>query len=301
MTDEPTVATPATPAPAASPTATEPTATPAAVTPTQTPAAQAPSPAPAEVDLRKAIAGADEGLLKQLNRYQSKEDFGKAHKELRGLVGELKRPLKPDAKPEEVAAWRKDNGIPETPDKYDLKMPEGLIIGEEDKGEINGFLAKAHSVNASPEFVNTAVASFLEMREAKIAEIAERDSEQQQETVSTMKDEWGADYKMNMNLINTMLQGAPEEIGASVLQARMPNGKLIGNDPAAARWLAGLARELNPAATVVPSGAEANMETVASEMKTLESKMGTTAYTKEDSARYLKLTEAKMRHDKKAS
>lgn len=253
-----------------------------------------------QADWRKELAGEDEKFYKQLGRYASKEAFGKAHKELTQKIsaGELRSPLKEGATEAEIAEWRKNNGIPETADKY--AMPDGLVIGEEDKPEIDAFLAKAHKANASPEFVKTAVASFMEMREAKLAEISERDETHQLQTIDEMKQEWGQDYKTNMNVISSMLESAPDGLGDSILKARMPDGRLVGNSPEAARWLAGLARELNPAATVVPSGAEASMASVESEMKALEAKMGTKSYTDADRARYLKLTEAKMKSSKAA-
>jgi len=255
-----------------------------------------------EPDWRRELSGDDEKFYKQLSRYQSKEAFGKAHKELvtKLSAGEFKQPLKEGASETEVAEWRKANGIPETPDKYDLTLPDGLVVGEDDKKEVSDFLARAHKVNASPEFVKTAVASFLEMREAKIAEIAEQDESAQTETISLLKEEWGSDYKLNKSLISDMMASAPNGLGDSILRARMPDGTLVGNHPDAARFFAGLARELNPVGTILPAGAESNMQSVESEMKELESKMGTKSYTDADRQRYIKLTEVKEKAMKKA-
>lgn len=297
-------ANPDLPAPAAAPAATsnEPAAKPEVIE-TKTAVTEPDKPEPVKDDWRKTIAGDDEKFYKQLGRFASMDALGKSYKELSNKIssGELRAPLKEDATDEERANWRKANGIPEKPEDYDIKLSEGLVIGEEDKKEIGDFLKGAHGINASPEFVNMAVESFLKMREGKLAEISDRDETQQLQTIDEMKQEWGGDYKVNMNLIATMLEGAPEGLGDSILKARMPNGVLVGNDPNAARFLAGLARELNPAATIVPAGAEANMETVETEMNQLKAKMGTKAYTDADRKRYLQLAGVMEKANKKKS
>ena len=73
-------------------------------------------------DWRTRLAGGDEKELKRLSRFASEADVYKAYRELekKKSSGELKQALSKDATPEQIAEWRKENGIPETPDKYDL-------------------------------------------------------------------------------------------------------------------------------------------------------------------------------------
>ena len=59
----------------------------------------------------------DKELFKQLERYASEADFGKAHVSLRGKLssGEYRRVPPKDATPEQVAEWRADIGLPARP------------------------------------------------------------------------------------------------------------------------------------------------------------------------------------------
>src|SRR5262245_1748274 len=62
------------------------------------------------------LAGDDPDALKQIGRYASPEEIWKKAKSLERRLssGELKAVLPKDPKPEDVSAWRKDNGIPES-------------------------------------------------------------------------------------------------------------------------------------------------------------------------------------------
>ena len=83
-------------------------------------------------DWATRMSKGDEKVAKQFSRYASPEALAEAHISLRRRFdsGEFRAALPKDAKPEEVSAWRKDNGIPEKPEAYDLK---GLEIPEGDK------------------------------------------------------------------------------------------------------------------------------------------------------------------------
>ncbi len=99
---------------------------------------------------REAMAGDDKKELKQLQRYASPEKVWAKARELerRMSAGELRSALADDASEEEVAAWRKENGIPETPTGYGNF--ESLNIPEDDRPVIEGFLEAAHSKNSTP-------------------------------------------------------------------------------------------------------------------------------------------------------
>src|SRR3546814_8159770 len=64
--------------------------------------------------------------------------------------GEFKKAIGPDATPEQIAEWRKEQGIPEKPEDYDLKFDNGLVIGEADKPLVAEFLKASHATNVTP-------------------------------------------------------------------------------------------------------------------------------------------------------
>lgn len=92
-------------------------------------------------DWRSKAAGGDEKLMKFLERYNSPKAVVGALVDARKLISQgVNRPPKADATPEEVAAWRAENGIPEKPDGYEVSLPDGFVIGEADKPVVDSFL-----------------------------------------------------------------------------------------------------------------------------------------------------------------
>jgi hypothetical protein len=60
--------------------------------------------------------------------------------------GELKAnvPFPEKGTDEEKAAWRKDAGIPDKPEAYDLKFEDGFVVGEDDKPMVDELPQAAH-------------------------------------------------------------------------------------------------------------------------------------------------------------
>ncbi len=207
-------------------------------------------------DWQKRLAGDDEKELKQVTRYQSPEDVWKKARALERRLssGELKTALPKDAKPEEVAAWRKDNGIPEAPEKYDLKFDSGLVIGKEDKPIIDDFLKSAHGRHYTPEQAKGAIEWFMKDRERQTQERQERDEKERVQTLDALNQEYGGQYRRNINLVEGVLSKFPEKVRSSLMSARMPDGSAVFNNPDIVRGFVALALEVNPAGIVVPNG-----------------------------------------------
>lgn len=224
---------------------------------------------------RAELAAGDDKAAKRLERFASPADIFRSYRALeqRMSSGELKSALKADAKPEEIAAWRAENGIPEAPEKYEIALSEGLIIGDEDKPIINDFLATAHHANLSNEQASKAVQWYYDLIEKQAADQAAADEAVQQKSEDTLRGEWGNDYRANVNLINALLDQGPQDVKDALLGGRTASGVPIGSDPAVLRWLASVAREINPTATVVPAGGTSMANAIEDEIAGLEKKM----------------------------
>lgn len=227
-------------------------------------------------DWREKYAGEDEKKLKQLARYASPQAALDALFAAQAKIrsGDLKSTLKPDATPEELAAWRTENGIPESPDKYELKLADGLVVGETDKPIVDEFLKEAHEANMHPEQVNKALSWYLDKQAQAQEAQQEFDASTKDECDNALREEYGTEYRRNLQIANDLLSGAPEGVKDRLLGGRMADGTPIGNDPAVIRWLVGMAREINPVATVVPGSGANAMQAVESELATLREKMG---------------------------
>lgn len=262
----PTIVTPPT---GAAPAAPSPGATP--------PATLSAEPAKAWGETwRQDYAGTDEKLLKRLERYASPKAALDALIAAQNRIssGELKKALPENAKPEELAAWRVENGIPETPEAYLANLPNGLVIGEDDKSVFESFAKALHSVNADPKIAHAAIGWYNSFVEEQAAKIHEGDLAAKQTVEDELRKEWGNDYRVNINAIGGLFNSAPEDVSEMVLNARTADGKAILNDPGVVRWLVNLAREMNPVATLVPGSQGTSVQSIDTEIGEFEKKMG---------------------------
>lgn len=234
------------------------------------------APADWPEDWREKYAGTDEKLAKRLGRYASPKAALDALISAQDKIsrGELKKPLGEKPSPEDLAAYRKDLGIPETPDKYDLKLSDGRVVGEDDKPLIGKFLERMHGKNATPDQVSAGVDAYYEVVEEIQAQRYEADEDFRRTAEDELRAEWGSEFRRNVNMVSGLLSGAPEGVKEMLLEARTEEGVRIINSPDTLRWLTQLAREVNPVATVVP-GAGANAgQAISDELATLTKMMG---------------------------
>ena len=239
-------------------------------------------------DWREKLSGDNTKMLDQLKRYASPKAWTESAFALRQKLsaGELKSALAKDATPEQVAEWRKDNGIPETPDKYELK---DLTIPETDKPIVDKIIAKMHAANATPEQVKAAVGSYYEQLNDMVEARQEADLKMKETAEDALRAEWGGEFKANMNGVRGILDLLGPEFNDLSLSSRAPDGSLWQDNPVVIRALAGLAKIANPLGVITPNESGDRMATLESEIKAIEAKMGTKAYTPEDRARAAEL------------
>lgn len=202
---------------------------------------------------RESYAGVDEKKLKALGRYDSPRAALDAlfNAQQKISSGELKAPLAKDATPEQIATYRKDNGIPEKAEGYFEKLPDGVKLDDNDKAMLAPYAQLMHELNLSPD----AASKFLQVRAQALDDLVGKQLENDNKLRSTTEDflrkEWGAEYRANVNNIQGMFQGAPEEVRDAIMSARAPDGRAIFNDPATMQYFAQLARQLSPFHTIV--------------------------------------------------
>ena len=251
---------------------------------------------------RQAIAGDNADELKQLERYSTPQDVWKKARalEVRLSSGELRSNLPKDATPEQTAAWRKENGVPEAPEKYELKLKDGLVIGAEDKPIVDSFLKRLHGKHVTNEQASELVNAYYDILEAEAAKGETEKAGVKQKVSDALTTKWGGDYRGNMNRI------------AALVDANVPiTSKLKGMIQATietnqefAELMETFARQINPVTTLIP-GAGANIaNALADEINAIELKMRTDrdAYNKDEAlqARYRDLLEARERIKKAA-
>jgi hypothetical protein len=260
------------------------------------------APADFPEDWRNKFAAGDEKELKRLERFGSPTEVFKAYREIEKKLssGTVKQALPANPTAEQLAEWRKDNGIPETPDGYDATLQD-IVIGESDKPLVNEFLKEMHAQNASPTAVKGALAAYYKIVEQQALDTQIADEDFKAAALGELQAEWGADFRKNVNMVGNLLATAPEDVKARIETARTADGRVVGNDPAIMKWLNQLAREVNPAAAIVPNAGSNAMKAMSEEKAALEAKMGTAAYGQAERSRYIEIVEAEQKINGRAA
>ena len=206
---------------------------------------------------REDMSGGDEKALKQLQRLNSPMDLGKsyfeAQKKISGYKPAVEKPG-PDATPEALKAYRDSIGVPEDPSGYSLDFDDGTVIGEDIKPQLDGFLQFAHESNMAPDAVKSTLSWFMKDVEAQQENIKLANDEAAINGKAELRSEWGAEYQGNMNAIQSLFTNAPEGMADRLMYGSNSDGLSWCNEPDNMRWLASLAKQLNPTATLVPPG-----------------------------------------------
>lgn len=255
---------------------------------------------------RHELSGGDEKELKRLERMKSPADVYKSYRELERLKSSYTPPPKKPgegATPEEIKAYRDHAGIPDDPKGYDLNFDDGTAIGEDMMPYVEGFLKHAHDSGLPKDVVKSTLKFYMEDVAREQSKIASLNDEARVNGITNLKSEWGAEFKGNMNAIQSLFTEAPEGVMQSLLNARDESGLKFANNEANIRWLVGLAKSINPTASLLPAGAN-DASSIDTELEKLQGQMNSQDKAERDKywkdpkaqARYLALTQAKQKN-----
>jgi hypothetical protein len=170
-----------------------------------------------------------EQLLTQFKRYKTADDAVIA-----GVMAQEKlrsgehRKLADGASPEEAAAWRKENDIPEDPAKYDIPAIPGHTWKEVDTPTLDSFKAAAHEANLPQSAVNRLTKWWVEQQQNSEAEYDSRlkalDREDKEACHDAIRTEFGvAEFKPSMKVMQRLLEDEEVfggEASAKIMSAR---------------------------------------------------------------------------------
>jgi post-segregation antitoxin (ccd killing protein) len=200
-----------------------------------------------------------EAMTKLAARYNSPKEVIKALRaaNIKISSGAVKTALPKDANEAQLKEWREENGIPHKPEDYKLELGNGVVLDEDDKGLVAGFLQSMHKQNAPPAIVNAAVKSYLAMREEEVAAMVAANEETVKASRVALTEEWGAkDCQANLDGIKTMLNAAGSDVMTAFQEAAGVDGvKLLAKAPIL-RWLGQHARETGFVGATLSYGAD---------------------------------------------
>jgi hypothetical protein len=257
---------------------------------------------------REDFAGDDDKFKSQLERYQSPADLGKAFREQRATIssGAYKQAPGADATPEDISAYREANGIPAEASGYLENLPDGLVMGDGDKAIFEDFAGAMHEMNVDPTVMHKAIEWYNGFAEREQDALAEMDHTQHTETVDELRNEWGTDYRANINLVGSHIETQfGQEAAEALLNARSPDGRAIMNIPGVLQGFMTAARAINPVAQLAPRTDRTAVETLDEEISGIEKTMreNRDAYNKDEKmqARYRELLQIRIDHEARKS
>lgn len=205
----------------------------------------------------KLPAAEREKEISRLKRFASPENVFKSLRELerKQSSGQLKAALPENATPEEIATFRKANGLPEKPEGYGLAFPAGLEVSDADKADLGKFSEAMHKAHAPPAVVKAAFDYFAQMRTEAMQKLHENALEKVVASQAEMRAEYGKDYKRNIEMANRFISMHAGENAGDLVNLKLADGTALGNHPAFTRMMvnAGLA-SADDDALIIPEG-----------------------------------------------
>jgi hypothetical protein len=227
---------------------------------------------------RDDFAGEDEKFRASLERFDSPQALANSYREAQNTIrsGQLKAELPENATEEDIKAYRESNGIPLEPAAYLENLPEGLVLGEDDKPIADAFMSALHETNAPPAVAHALIARYNEFSEQQQDAEAEMDLEASKLATDTLRTDWGNDYRANMNAVDTFLTSTFGEEAAELMKnGRFGDGTAFMNNPEILKGIAAAQRKLDPLVPLVHTGPGDPMTSMNDEIKEIEKFMQT--------------------------
>lgn len=200
-----------------------------------------------------------------LDRFDGVESLAKKALEQEKLIasGAHKKPQVPgkDASPEVLAAYREANGIPASPDAYDLTLDNGVVFGDEDASSLEFIKGVSHELGLNNDQVKEIASKWAEFKEAEIVHFHNQEKKQDSEFYAQQSAElrslWGDDSAIEQNaaLVKTLFDNIDGGVDAyeALISGRDGDGNLIANNAKILNALHQLAIRELPNHTIVES------------------------------------------------
>lgn len=220
-----------------------------------------------------------------LGRYSSVTDALLANLEMRQKLstGEYKKagPPPENADPEAMKAWRAENGLPVDPSEYELPAVKGVDMSKLDdatKADIDFLRTGIHGLNLTKQqgegVAQLLVALSEKKAEAEAAEMAQATAREMTMAEDTLRKEWGPDYRTNHAMNLAFFEKLFGDQTDAVLEARLPDGRKLGNLVEFSRAANALARQFK-VSDVMYDGDKGQNVSIASRRAEIESIMKT--------------------------
>ena len=191
-----------------------------------------------------------------LAKYKSVPDMAKALANANALIGKKLGVPSEKSSPEEVAAFRKAMGVPDTLDDYKFApdaLPEGMTWNDD---FAKPFAEIAHKHNVPPSAMKALANQFAHYEKVKLEALQSTFEKQRTDAVGTLQKEWGNEFDKNIGLakqaakmagVNANSHGFsdPEVVRGFVRMAQMMSEDKMGRGMQSAEMMTGQARAMD--------------------------------------------------------
>ena len=152
-----------------------------------------------------------------------------------------------DASEEDMARFRKDMGVPESVEEYDVQsMKPEAYTDEEWSSEVvqsvlSPVVAAAHAAGVNQSGLKAVVDAYMSVSAANAAEQARQDASWAEAAEEQLRTDWGSDYKGNMMAAEQAIASIP-----GIENLVLKDGSQLGNNPLFIRIAADLGRLRGP-------------------------------------------------------
>jgi hypothetical protein len=198
-------------------------------------------------DWREKYANGDEAKLNVLKRYTTPQAALDALFDARTKISKgMAKGIDANSTPEEMDEWREANGIPKTPEDYNIDLGEGYVIGENDKPVVAEFTKLAHEYNLTPDQAAAFIKFKIDSEAVQDAKEMEAAIAIKEQNVNELKSEWGAETDTKLkhisNFLNTEFGENMKKLGTAVTE----DGVALGNSTWFLKTMADLAYRFEP-------------------------------------------------------
>ncbi len=177
------------------------------------------------------------------------DHFAKRTLEMRQRIGKGFQPPGKDAKPEDIAAYRKAMGVPEAPDKYEWPdLPNGQPVTDEVKASRDAWGKRFHELGVSAPVAKELARIVNEDQAAYEASLKAADKKFADETEAKLKDKWkGDEFERNTKASERAIVNLAERSGIDVQELRhmeLKNGRFLLDDPNVRQLFAAVGLEM---------------------------------------------------------
>jgi hypothetical protein len=202
------------------------------------------APAASAEDWRASL---EEDMAKRAQKFASPADLAKSYFELESRLGKSVVLPGKNASEEEIAAFRKRLGVPDSADGYTLPLPEEVVSDEGAMARLNAFREKMHKAGATPASVQAAYETYQEMVSAASEERTAAMEAAREKAEADLRKEWrGQEFDRNVSYAQRALQSFDgDKTFQSWVESAEVDGIKVGNHPQFLKLFAKIGRTMS--------------------------------------------------------